>query len=32
MEPAKSQSSKLFTYSSIDFRDKLEEVRDKMLI
>jgi hypothetical protein len=27
MEPAKTQASKLFIYSPIDFRDKVEEVR-----
>ena len=26
MEPAKLQASKLFTQTSIDFRDKIEEV------
>lgn len=29
MEPTKTQSSALFTYSKIDFRDKLEEVSEK---
>lgn len=28
MEPTKIQSSTLFTYSKVDFRDKLEEVSE----
>lgn len=30
MEPAKIQASKLFTWSPIDIRDKIEEVAEKI--